>query len=35
MLKKLNLIMMIALFTVSANGASYALDDFLEEEVVE
>jgi len=35
MLKKLNLIMMIALFTVGANGASYAVDDFFEEEVIE
>ncbi|MBR5355112.1 MAG: hypothetical protein IK122_03220 [Alphaproteobacteria bacterium] len=34
MLKKLNLIIMMALFTIGANGAQYVEDDFLEEEII-
>ena len=35
MLKKLNLIMIVALFSIGVNGMAYALDEFLEEEFVE
>ncbi len=35
MLKKLNLIMVFSLFAIGVNNVSYAIDEFIEEEVIE
>ena len=35
MLKKLNLIMIVSLFVISANASAFAYDEFVEEEIVE